>query len=62
MTIARKHFDSLAEIVRNFDYYFEPTVLRHKLKQELASWCEGHSPNFKRSAFFDECEPREDGS
>ena len=60
MSLAQKHFVSLAEIVRELDYDFVPDVLRHKLKQELASWCEHHSPNFDRSVFFDACEPRED--
>ncbi len=62
MALTKKHFVSLAEIVRELDYDFTPDVLRHKLKQELATWCEHQNHRFNRSVFFEACEPREDES
>ncbi len=64
MSLTRKHFIELAEIVRGgVDIRDNDCVdCIGYLADKLADFCAVHNPNFDREKFLTACEPREKGT
>ena len=54
MGMTRKHFDALAEMVRNIDM---PTDVKREIALEICRVCRNHSgnPNFRSDYFMEGC-------